>query len=115
MLLFSDPSAADMEACRTLLRGGSKSFDAAAKLLPRAVRDPAIALYAYSREADDIVDEERGGVDWLRERLALVYAGRPLATPVDLAFAAVVEGFAIPRAVPEAWREGFARAVEGRG
>ena len=68
-----------MAACRALLRGGSKSFDAAAKLLPRAVRDPAIALYAFCREADDAIDGGTGGLDWLRERLALAYAGRPLA------------------------------------
>ena len=58
-----------------LLRGGSKSFDAAAKLLPRAIRDPAIALYAFCREADDVIDaDQAGGLEWLRERLTLAYA-----------------------------------------
>jgi phytoene synthase len=106
---------ADMAACRALLRGGSKSFDAAAKLLPRKVRDPAIALYAFCREADDVIDE--GGapnLNWLRERLALAYAGRPLAVPADRAFARVVQRFAIPRALPEALLEGFSWDAEGR-
>ncbi len=104
----------DMDACRTLLRGGSKSFDAASKLLPVAVRDPAIALYAFCREADDVIDCGTGGLDWLRERLALVYAGRPLGFAADRAFAQVVERFAIPRALPEALLEGFAWDAEGR-
>jgi 15-cis-phytoene synthase len=104
----------DMAACRALLRGGSKSFDAAAKLLPRAVRDPAIALYAFCREADDAIDGGTANLEWLRERLALAYAGRPLALPADRAFARVVERFAIPRILPEALLEGFAWDAEGR-
>ena len=110
----SDAYAADMHACRTLLRGGSKSFDAAAKLLPRSIRDPAIALYAFCREADDVIDCSTGGLNWLRERLALAYAGRPLEVPADRAFAGIIERFAIPRALPEALLEGFAWDAEGR-
>ena len=112
MRFETDP---DLEACRVLLYGGSKSFDAAAKLLPRAIRDPAIALYAFCREADDVIDgNQEGGLDWLRERLALAYAGRPIAIPADRAFALVVSRFAIPHALPEALLEGFAWDAEGR-
>ncbi len=114
MLLTSDTEAADMAACRTLLRGGSKSFDAAARLLPRAVRDPAIALYAFCREADDVIDDGTASLDWLRERLALAYADRPLDLPADRAFARVVQRFAIPYALPQALLEGFAWDAEGR-
>ncbi|MEY3251317.1 MAG: hypothetical protein RL227_290, partial [Pseudomonadota bacterium] len=35
---------ADLEACRTLMRGGSKSFFTASLLLPARVRGPATAL-----------------------------------------------------------------------
>ncbi len=35
---------ADMDACRALLKGGSRTFHAASKVLPRKVSDPAIAL-----------------------------------------------------------------------
>jgi phytoene synthase len=118
MPLLSDTEATDGEACRALLQGGSKSFAAAAKLLPRAVRGPAIALYAFCREADDVVDGGsdlgRGSLDWLRERLNLAYEGRPLALPADRALARVVARFAIPRSVPEALLEGFAWDAEGR-
>ena len=46
----------DMAACRKLLKGGSRTFHAASKVLPRKVADPAIALYAFCRLADDAVD-----------------------------------------------------------
>ena len=108
-----ESSSADLDACRVLLGDGSKSFDAAAKLLPRSVRDPAIALYAFCREADDIIDEGDGGLAWLRERLARAYAGRPLDFAADRAFAHVVSRFAIPRALPEALLEGFAWDADG--
>ena len=35
----------------------SLSFHAASRLLPARVRDPALALYAFCRLADDAVDE----------------------------------------------------------
>jgi len=46
----------DLEACTELMRGGSKSFFAASKLLPVRLRPPAIALYAFCRLADDAID-----------------------------------------------------------
>jgi phytoene synthase len=107
--------AADLAACRDLLRAGSRSFDAASRLLPAAVRDPAIALYAFCRVADDAIDTEGGGrLAWLRQRLALAYQGNPQPLPADRAFAGIVERFAIPRALPEALLEGFAWDAEGR-
>jgi 15-cis-phytoene synthase len=112
---WADAAVADLAVCRTLLRGGSRSFDAAARLLPRSVRDPAVALYAFCRVADDAID--CGGADELaalRERLALVYEGRPLSLPVDRAFASIVQRHTIPRVLPEALLEGFAWDVEGR-
>ncbi len=110
-------AAADLAACRTMLCHGSRSFAAAALLLPRRVRDPATALYAFCRAADDVVDQQgmgRRGVDGLRERLALIYAGRPINNPADRAFTRVVEAFALPRVLPEALLEGFLWDVEGR-
>ena len=48
---------ADLAACHAAIRTGSLSFHAASKLLPRKVRDPALALYAFCRIADDAVDD----------------------------------------------------------
>ena len=108
----------DLEHCRRVIRTGSLSFHAASKLLPSSVRDPALALYAFCRLADDEVDEgtEKGkAVIALQERLDLAYAGTPKDAPEDRAFAAIIEEFDMPRALPEALLEGLAwDAVERR-
>jgi len=70
-----DPS--DMAACRTLLKGGSRTFHAASLVLPRRVADPAIALYAFCRLADDAVDlggHRAAAVERLKQRLDLAIA-----------------------------------------
>ncbi|KAA6186650.1 phytoene/squalene synthase family protein [Thiohalocapsa marina] len=112
---FAEP--ADIAACRQLLSNGSKSFFAASFFLPRWIRQPASALYAFCRIADDAIDcvEDRAaGLAQLRERLDRVYAGRPMAHPVDRAFAGAVECFAMPRELPEALLEGFEWDADGR-
>lgn len=108
---------ADREACRAAIRTGSLSFHAASRLLPASVRDPALALYAFCRLADDAVDLNRDKVDAvfrLRDRLDRVYAGRPRNAAADRAFASVVEDFDMPRALPEALLEGLAWDALGR-
>ncbi len=93
-----------------MIRTGSRSFYTASLLLPTAYRDPAYALYAFCRLSDDAVDECDAcleAVAHLRRRLDLVYAGTPMDSPVDRAFADTVERFAMPRALPEALLEGF--------
>ena len=101
----------DMDHCRAVIKTGSLSFHAASKLLPAKVRDPALALYAFCRLADDEVDEgdhkARAVLD-LQERLDLAYAGTPRNAPEDRAFAAIVEEFQMPRALPDALLEGLA-------
>src|SRR4051812_50111292 len=73
----------DIEACRTMLRGGSRTFFAASKVLPTAVAEPAIALYAFCREADDAVDSGGG-----RKGGAGLYEGaaRPFQRPPFLKY-----------------------------
>ena len=124
-MLFPDSmieAAADRAACRALLADGSRSFHAAAHLLPLEVREPATALYAFCRLADDAVDVEGGPTEpgraaalaRLRVRLDRAYAGTPMPVPADRAFAAVVVRHAIPRELPEALLEGLAWDAEGR-
>lgn len=110
------PDAADLRACREMLASGSKSFFAASLLLPRHVHEPATALYAFCRVADDAVDLETRAdtLPRLHERLARAYAGRPLPIAADRAFAAVIAQHSIPRALPEALLDGFAWDREGR-
>ncbi|MEO1795574.1 MAG: phytoene/squalene synthase family protein [Pseudomonadota bacterium] len=107
----------DLEYCREAIRHGSLSFHAASKLLPARVRDPALALYAFCRLADDAVDlgdDETAAVLTLQERLELAYSGRPRNTPTDRAFAAMVEDHDMPRALPEALLEGLAWDALGK-
>ena len=47
----------DLQACVAMMKGGSKTFFAASRLLPMRVRAAAIALYAFCRVADDLVDQ----------------------------------------------------------
>ena len=108
---------ADMAHCRDAIRTGSLSFHAASRLLPARVRDPALALYAFCRLADDAVDDsddKAPAVLALRDRLDLVYAGRPRNAPADRAFAAVVQDFDMPRALPDALLEGLAWDAMGK-
>jgi phytoene synthase len=116
----ADPAstaAADLAACRELLNGGSRTFFAASLLLPPRLRNPAMAIYAFCRVMDDIVDSDGDGsaaAAGLRERLDRAYAGQPLPSPVDRAFADAVARHAIPRALPDAMLEGFAWDLAGR-
>lgn len=112
---FATP--ADLAACREAIRQGSRSFHLAGKLLPVEVREPAYAIYAFCRFADDRIDRERGGtgaIASIRHLLDRCYSGRPGADFVERAFADVVREFAIPRAVPEALVEGLLWDAEGR-
>jgi phytoene synthase len=121
MPLFSSDvelaTPADHAACRALLRNGSRSFLAASKLLPQGVRDSAIALYAFCREADDAIDltdDPDAGLAWLQERLVLAYERRPLPIAADRALSDIVARFGIPQELPAALLEGFAWDAEGR-
>ncbi|WP_424966077.1 MULTISPECIES: 15-cis-phytoene synthase [unclassified Dinoroseobacter] len=104
-------SPADLEHCKEAIRHGSLSFHAASRLLPTKVRDPALALYAFCRLADDAVDdhqEKPAAVLDLKDRLDLAYRGTPRNACADRAFAAMIEAHDMPRALPEALIEGFA-------
>lgn len=107
----------DLAACEALMRGGSKSFFAASSLLPQRVRIPAIALYAFCRMADDVIDEGTDDPDALaklQRRLDAIYAGEPDDLVEDRAMAMVVHRYHIPRALPDALLEGFAWDAIGR-
>jgi phytoene synthase len=109
--------AADLDACREKLANGSRTFLAASRLLPRRVRDPAIALYAFCREADDIIDiggATEGNLALLNDRLDAIYRNAPHCSSTDRAFSDIVHRFDIPRTLPDALIEGFAWDADGR-
>jgi phytoene synthase len=109
--------AADIDTCREKLANGSRTFLAASRLLPRRVREPAIALYAFCREADDIIDiggATQGNLALLTDRLDAVYRNAPHPSATDRAFSGIVQQFDIPRTLPDALIEGFAWDAGGR-
>jgi 15-cis-phytoene synthase len=104
------PQPFDLHECEALMRGGSKSFFAASRVLPARVRAPAVALYAFCRMADDAIDLNENKTEAmivLGQRLANIYAATPHDYPADRAFAEVVRRFDIPFALPAALLEGF--------
>lgn len=107
----------DLDACVALMRGGSKSFFAASRLLPPRVRSASIALYAFCRVADDVVDDGENpaqGLIELRERLDNIYEGKPQFALEDQALAIVVHQYELPRALLDALLEGFSWDAQGR-
>ncbi|MEO1773880.1 MAG: phytoene/squalene synthase family protein [Pseudomonadota bacterium] len=106
----------DATICRGMIRGGSKSFYAASLVLPQRVREPAYALYAFCRLADDLVDEDAraGAADRLAMRLRKLAEGQPEDHPADRAFAAVMARHRIPLEVPAALIEGLRWDEQGR-
>lgn len=119
---MSQADQLDDAACAEILRRGSKSFHAASRLLPPRVRVPTMGLYAFCRTADDHVDSlpehadaaKLRAVARLEARLDAAYAGRPHDSPVDRAFARVVQTHAIPQALPAAMLEGMRWDAESR-
>jgi phytoene synthase len=79
-------------------------------MLPKRVREPASALYAFCRLADDAVDngqDKRAAVELLRHRVHSAYEGRPYPHAADRSLAAIVRHYAIPRLAFDALLEGF--------
>jgi phytoene synthase len=113
----SDPVSERAAACEALMRGGSKTFFAASRVLPKRVRAPATALYAFCRIADDEIDlghDKAQALARLHERLDAIYAGTPAPHAADRAFSDVVRDFRIPRALPAALLDGFAWDADNR-
>jgi phytoene synthase len=113
----TDSQHQDLQACIDMMRGGSKSFFAASKLLPERVRNASVALYAFCRVADDLVDEGDSTEDALvalRLRLDGIYNGNPQPFIEDNALAHVVQQYALPRNMLEALIEGFEWDAQGK-
>lgn len=107
----------DLKACVAMMQGGSKTFFAASRLLPMRVRSASIALYAFCRVADDMVDEggdANASLQILQQRLDLIYAGTPSDSVEDQALAIVVQQYQLPRILLDALLEGFAWDAAGK-
>lgn len=110
-----DP-AAQAAHCRLQLKGGSRSFHAAAFLLPTKIREPASALYAFCRMADDLIDAPGDADEALAElhdRLDSIYRNQPQNHVCDQAMAQVVRNHLLPKALLHALLDGFRWDAEG--
>lgn len=110
--------ADDLAACVALMRTGSRTFFAASRLLPPRVRCAAIALYAFCRVADDLVDDGDLRLDQALAQLGLrldhIYDNDPLDHLEDRALAEVVRRHDLPRPLLDALLDGFAWDAQGR-
>jgi phytoene synthase len=104
----------DVAHCTEVMRKGSKSFFMATRLLPVWMRTPTLALYAYCRHGDDVVDDlgaTKKHFEGLLVRLDTAYNSKmdvnDLPTPMERMFAAVVRAFDVPKALPRALLDGF--------
>jgi phytoene synthase len=104
-------------SCERIARSHYENFTVGSFLLPRELRRPIAAIYAFSRIADDIADEgDRPAEERLAEldaweaELDRCFAGRP-AHPVFVALADTVQRFAIPDAPFRALLDAFRRDV----
>ena len=91
------------EYCRQKAAASGSSFYYSFLFLPPERRRAIVALYAFCREVDDIVDEasDQGVANaklaWWRREVALAFDGTP-QHPVALALAPVVRQFGLPQA-----------------
>jgi len=93
---------ADDAICRAVLASSGSNFALPLRLLPPEKRRGSIALYAFCRLADDIVDDPADGVgaatqlDRFEEQLRDGLVGRPVDEPVLRAVAATAGRFKVP-------------------
>lgn len=106
------------QRCRTITRAAARNFYYGFVLLPNPRRAGIYAAYAFSRRADDAVDDEGpveaklAAVAELRNQLDLVYANAaPPDDEVLVALADTVHRFGIPRRHFDALIDGVAMDV----
>ena len=107
----------DLAFCRATLSDGSRSFWLASQMLPAALKNAACGLYAFCREADDLVDEgdnPKQALQSLHTRLDAIYANDPHDSPVDRVLSHIVQDHDLPRELLDALLEGFAWDNDGR-
>jgi 15-cis-phytoene synthase len=91
------------EYCQQKAAASGSSFYYSFLFLPPLRRRAIIALYAFCREVDDVVDEvsdpdvASAKLAWWRREIALVFTGRP-SHPVALSLQAIVREFELPEA-----------------
>ena len=97
---FLPTPSTDMELCKQQLSNGSRSFYFASHLLPSVMQHAACGLYAFCREADDLVDEGENptrALELLHNRLDRIYEGKPQYVATDRVLTQIVHTYHMPR------------------
>ena len=95
---MTDPHA----YCQEKAAASGSSFYYSFMFLPPERRQAIVALYAFCREVDNVVDEchdpqiAHTTLDWWRHQVGLIYEGTP-QHPVGLALKDVIRHFNLPR------------------
>ncbi|MFQ5634145.1 MAG: phytoene/squalene synthase family protein [Gammaproteobacteria bacterium] len=112
---------------RDVIRKGSRSFAAAARLFDRETRGNVYLLYAWCRYCDDAIDGQELGfarpdpqASTIDQRLARIHdlteralAGEPMADPAFQGLQRIVRRYEIPERYPLDLIEGFAMDASG--
>lgn len=119
--MISDPAnvAKAYRHCTALARSHYENFPVASWLLPRALREPVAAIYAFARHADDLADEGTLGteertaaLEAYRRRLRLAAEGHAQTDdPVFIALADTIARHALPPELLEALLDAFVQDV----
>ena len=84
--------------CKEKTKNSGSSFTVSFLFLPKPKREAMIALYAFCREVDDVVDEctdynvAQTKINWWKSEIENLYAGRP-QHPVSFALQPVIQQF----------------------
>jgi len=90
--------------CLSISKNHYENFPVASWLLPRRMRLPIAAIYAFARRADDFADEgdlsdeqRFDELNQLAQQIESVYENKPDTDPVMIALADVIQRFELPK------------------
>ena len=89
--------------CLAIAKSHYENFPVASWFLPRRMRLPIAAIYAFARKADDYADEGNlddqsrlEALDQMDAAIDACYAGEPVDDPVYIALADTIQRFQLP-------------------
>ncbi len=89
--------------CLNMARQHYENFPVASWILPRKMRLPVAAIYAFARSADDLADEGQQNdasrieaLDEMGRQLDATYAGQPPDNPIYIALSDTIQRFDLP-------------------
>lgn len=89
--------------CLNMARQHYENFPVASWILPRHMRLPVAAIYAFARSADDLADEGQQddasrieALDEMGQQIDATYAGQPPNDPIFIALGDTIQTFDLP-------------------